>query len=437
MTVPVRFYFRAAIATEELMSLPEVQSKRMTLPDLRALWKRLIVVGSPADAAVFAFQQIWELPASVQRPVPNFEVVWKLPAEQEGLLRPDMTKNIFARLWGAYVAQVQSTELGLTASSHRFGRNWVHVVPAAHIFRAQLDLELLLLDAVDASAARVAYDVFRQNYPTPTAVRIPDECVFCPDRITYDEAPAAYAPRHYQEDGGLSILPQHVSPSPVSLFRCRLCPEVVLRDESAWLEHLQDHHHGLLQYRRQVMALEALQWPRSIDQRLVRQRIHSYSSAFWQDMSAEREFCAVCALPGTAVPVVRMDLRSLVTDMTFLHPLFLAKAYLDAHATLYPQQAFHAGRFVGLPFGALLEAAIPVPFHLDDENDGWLLRLPPELLDSWTSACGHRGMPLEAPLFIDCRNALGNDPPRLPARALANGNLCLPMAYQCLKPFVT
>eukprot|EP00435_Cladocopium_sp_Y103_P022152 s1504_g5.t1 len=374
--VPVFFFFRMTVAIEELMTDPDVRTQTMAVPTLRALWKRIIVVSSPQDAAIFAWQQM-QCPNSVA-----------------------------------------------CVTSWRFGRRWLQSVDSSAALRAQVALELLLLTAADADIAATAFADFEVQFPAPALQTLAPDLLFEPQHATYALAPAALAPRHYPGDAGDVLLTEHGSPAPSSSFWCRFCPDVAFHDEAAWLQHLAIHG-GLPQYRSAVLAFEAARWPSAVDQRLVRHCMQEYASEFWTQMATPPRSCAVCTLPHTATDVHVVNLRDPPFDLAALHVHFSARGYVAAHASLYPDPC--PARFLGLPLATVLANAVPVPLPGSSAQDGWLLHLDPLARDHWRHSCADVGRPLHCALCVDCNAALRRSPPRLPARSLANGNLCLPL----------
>ena len=84
--------------------------------------------------------------------------------------------------------------------------------------------------------------------------------------------------------------------------------------------------------------------------------------------------------------------------------------------------------FVGLPLETLVQAGVPppAPFH-SDISDAWLLHLQEPFLAEWKCNAGDDKAPLRCPLCKQCNAGLRAAPARLIGRALANGNLCLPL----------
>ena len=422
--VPVPFYFRTTIAVESLFALPSVRDRTMDLHVLRCRWKRLMIISHQHQAEVFAWDQCWGLPASVPRPVLEFEAHWNHAQLHDLFAAAGFTKVMFGRLWSTYTQQLVSTSASISIACRRHGRNWVHYVSPQSALAAQLDLELLLLTASTRSDAAEAFESFQKKYLTPEQDGVPPTLLFDPTLLTSATAEAARAPRHYALDADSHLL-HYASPTSVKRFCCRFCPDACFDDCAAWLVHL-ELHDGLMAYRQQVLAAEAAAWPSPVDQRLVRQCMSKYATAFWRHMHQEPSACCVCAVPGTAEEIELHNLRLLPFDFSVLHDLLSALGYVARHAQLYPDP--RPDFFEGLPVDTVLAISVPVPEPLRPAcEDGWLLHLDAALRSEWHSGCQNVAVPLPFPLCSTCCGALQKSPPRLPTRALANGNLCLPL----------
>eukprot|EP00435_Cladocopium_sp_Y103_P046459 s3073_g13.t1 len=175
-----------------------------------------------------------------------------------------------------------------------------------------------------------------------------------------------------------------------------------------------------------MLASEAARWPSAVDQSRCHECMGHYAKAFWATMRKVPLVCGICALPDTAAAVQVQDLRNGAFHLRECHDLLSATRYAAAHATLYPSP-LPVG-FIGLPLDTLVEAGVtpPAPFH-SAVPDAWLLHLQEPFRTAWSVSAGDTALPLHCPLCNQCNAALRATPARLIGRALANGNLCLPL----------
>ena len=159
-----------------------------------------------------------------------------------------------------------------------------------------------------------------------------------------------------------------------------------------------------------------------MDPRVALECVGHYSEEFWRRMSSSAAVYAVCALPDTACEVELHDMRR-DYSLDSLHHLLSARVHLELHRALYPVAA--ASDFVGLSLPVLHEAGVPVPVSVaSSEEDAWLLYMSAVSLEGWELAAADPAACAWCALsaIMRCRRRLLGC-----GRALANGNLCLPL----------
>ena len=268
-----------------------------------------------------------------------------------------------------------------------------------------------------------AWGRLHDEYCQTEAATVPPGNVFDVDHPTVQACPAARAPRAYHHEALQFADTSHrlgSKPEGRGCFWCRLC-DWRSESEVEWAKHCEGHN-GIDSVRLQHLAMESQAWPSVVPPVVVRHCMQTYAKHFWCDMSSKRRLCASCALPNTAVKLTDVDLRSPPFDPIALHPCLSAREYVQRHSSLYDMVSDPA--FLGLDLETVLLAGVPVPAAVQTcAVDAWLLHLSPTQRDTWHAQAQHPHLPLHCTLCEDCSFSLGRG--RLPARALANGNLCL------------
>ena len=424
VTVPLRFFFRGTIATESFFASPDFSDVATPVETLRQRWTRLIIPGPSGSGAVVALGRIWTMPEGSTCSKPMLDHITGIITAATPLQHPRSNKDTFQRIWTAAGNISGPAPRAMVACRHN-GTSWALHVPKESALDAQLELETMVLEAADSGQFQSAWESLKRRYPLRQVPEVPTENLFRPTAATYCTAPAAKAPRFYRSD---CTTPSRATSSALGAhFRtCRLCLwKQQERDDASWHAHLHTHG-GPKAYREQVLAAEAHQWPTPVDQCIARESAASYAMEFWRRMASPCGACSVCALPRTAVELSCVDLRKPPFDVGKLHTLFSGPAYLESHATLYPDPS--PASFIGLPFQALQATYVAAPAEVSQPgHDVWLLFFPqPKDRSDWLATAADTSLPLECTLCTQCLEALQGAQPRLHGRALANGNLCLP-----------
>ena len=431
LKLPVRLFFRATLAIEDLLASPDVRSQALDLATVRQRLKQLVIIGPDAAAEVWAWNQAWGLPAEIQRPVVDFQALARRFVTAPCLSHANSTKQIFQRVWASFKAEFLPGTAAPPIVCHKFGRNWHLPVTPGTCVAARLDVEALLLSPpADIAALEEAWQNLRNLYCGNVFADIDEKFHFDKIAFTNALAPAARAPRHFPSDLPTSHCLQssdadiHVA---CATHRCPLC-ETLFPNDAAWQQHLVSHG-GFDAWRQALLAHEASQWPRPVPTATLSQHMSSYAQDFWSLMAQEGSLCAACALPSTCAHIALHDLRCDSFDLELLHKLLSARAYCERHAALCPDP--RPQHFVGLPLSTLLQAgaAVPQPVRPPDA-DAWLLCASAQASTAWSSAAQDVTLPLPCLLCEDCSHALQGRTPRLPTCALANGNLCLPLPQE-------
>ena len=423
LRVPVCMFYYVTVAVEELWCSEEVRTGHLEIAALRARLRALAVPGDVHTPAFWACGQAWYPAAPLVAPVATFPAVAAALLALPGADRSGAPA--FRRMW-AFACRLLSGEDGVVqlhlrahGRSHYLPVRLIDSIPAA----AALDaLAAAMPDTPDEF--RPAWDILCRRWRAPPSMDIPAELRFGPG-LTYDAAPAAWAPRPYPEDAPqMQVWPDPPRPPPPHY--CCICG-LSFNDHLAWTTHLQEHG-GASGFRRQALALEGNSWPRGISGGRVRRAMWTSATNFTHLLGAT-DVCASCALEPPEISLTTCDLRPLSPA---LHGLLSGRAYLERHTSLYPEPVT-SPHFVGLPWGVLQQAGVPVPSPFADPMvpDVWLLHLRPAHREAWDHNCARVELPLLVPLCSDCQRGLKAVPPRLPAPALANGNLALPPP-QCL-----
>ena len=369
----------------------------MSLAEARLQLKNLVMVGSAAVPAVRAVQKLWKAPPSIPLPCLPFSSLGRSLASCRELLQGTLTAKHFEHLWAALWANASSTIVIPPVHCEAFGqrfRFWPQRSTALEASLRGISLQLNLPPS--AAAFELLWADLKAQYEGQPGNNLPEEQLFCPPRFeSYNVAPAALAPIHYSQDA--AIRPSPSSP-PADIAAAR-------RDE---------------------LAAAAQAWPQPTDASRVRETTQQFANRFWTQMNHPLQACAVCALPSTAIQVSLHNLREEFFQLASLHLLLSGRRYVADHSGLYPHMC-PAG-FIGLPVDTVLQAGVPVPLEcMAPIVDTWLLHLTSPQKETWAAQAISNATPLEAPLCPDCASFLQGPNPRLPARALANGNLCLPL----------
>ena len=142
LTLPVQFYFRGVVLLGGLLSSESCRSEALSLAELRhqVNLKCMVVVGSSASGSIFAWGQAWSLVSPTLATKEAMEELWLQIATA-----PWHEQNtVFARLWRASVALLDSAASTAVAAVRLFGRTWSFSVPMASVVEVQLALERLL-----------------------------------------------------------------------------------------------------------------------------------------------------------------------------------------------------------------------------------------------------------------------------------------------------
>ena len=422
--VPLSFFFHATVAVESFFTLPTIREQELSLPVLRERLKRRPLWGSASTPMVFVWSTLWSLPSSVPIPVLQFpslvEKIHHAPCVHSSL----STKAHFHKIWDAVTATLCIDCAMPTLSCRFFGRRWSLIPTRLLCLDATLSfIEILQSPPVDILAMEAAWGRLHDEYCQSEAATLPPGNVFDVDHPTVQACPAARAPRAYHHEALPFADTSHrfgSKPEGRGCFWCRLC-DWHSESEVEWAQHCEGHN-GIDNVRLQHLAMESQAWPSVVPPVVVRHCMQTYAKHFWCDMSSKRRLCASCALPNTAVKLTDVDLRSPPFDPIALHPCLSAREYVQRHSSLYDMVSDPA--FSGLDLETVLLAGVPVPASVQTcAVDAWLLHLSPTQRDTWHAQAQHPHLPLHCILCEDCSFSLGRG--RLPARALANGNLCL------------
>lgn len=316
------------------------------------------------------------------------------------------------------------TSQAYTICRHCFGRNWVlHVAPSS-AWKVLLAVETLLLDAaLQIDAMQTAWQGFEATFSLRPSVSLSPDLLFENHDFSITPAPAARAPRHYQRDPAMPCAITLTSAGK-RLYTCELCA-FASTDAAVFDVHLSAHFTAG-EKRARILAQEAAAWPQPVARGHVKDSMRKYASAFWTRMQTTAECCACCARGHQHVSLDCYDLRTGSFSLIALHEYLSAHHYHRLHCQLYPVPL--PADFQGLPQELVTAAGVRIPLEVNAEpSDAWLLHLSAAAITRWNEATSAPGEALECTLCHECAQALQLPVPRLPARALANGNLCLPL----------
>ena len=425
LQVPGQFFFRATLHIESIFCIDAVRKGHVSLEDFKVQWQRMIIVGSSTIGAVFAWGNVWSMPDDLARPIFDFQHAMDRIFLNSCCLHVNSRKAMFARLWDVAVLGLQSDPAEAVHLIQRrcHGENWIMYVDGSSAWKAVLAVETLLLDPPpDVAALRAAWRGLENEFSLRSQVACDADSLFENLIVDHVSVPAARAPRHYVHDPAVPCDIQS-SPEAVKVFSCKLCA-FHSHNIAAFDAHLSQHFDAT-EKRSRILAREAAAWPCCISSDHTQACAMEYANAFWARMRLQPLFCACCARGNQHVNLRSYDLRDGCFSLPALHEFFSASRYHELHCSLYPIPL--PQHFVGLPKDVLLLAGVAVPLEMDASvPDAWLLHLSVLNKTQWQEAAATSGMPLACHLCEDCAKALRQQPPRLPPRALANGNVALP-----------
>ena len=413
VSVLLRLYFHATVSLELFLSQPALREERLSEAEWRQQFKQLIFYGSPSMPAIFAYNTVWSVPASVPRPVHEFDVCVVLIQRSRFIAEKACSKAIFQRLWKAMVASLCASCPVPSVTCRRFARTWTLRPSRATCLKAFLSVQDLLHADPDIETFRTSWESLVTEFCARDVVEVLPHQLFSTDDPHAQNSKAVRAPRPYTSDtAGITPTPPGNTQQPGfrGIFWCQLC-DWHSDDADAWSEHMEGSHSG--QCLRQLhLAMEGERWPAAM---------RRYSQCFWDNMSSTRAVCASCALPSSIVAVGDVDLRSPPFDTAILHACLSADVYVERHASLYPDDL--PGHFVGLPLDVVASSGVPAPHPHQCTSRAWVLHLSAGARDRWRVQACDVTSPLHCPLCDDCAVALASG--RILPRSLANGNLCL------------
>ena len=161
------------------------------------------------------------------------------------------------------------------------------------------------------------------------------------------------------------------------------------------------------------------------------QCVDEYTRAFRSLLRASQRPCAVCATSAAFAEIVVRDLRSPVFALEKIVTLLSGRAYVERYRSALPSSL--PSDFLGLDFAAVLSAGHPCPAELAPAaalTDCLLLHLLSGDATSWRDQVLDTQCPLLCPMCQTCTQSLSGPQPRIPSKALCNGNFCLPLPPQ-------
>ena len=428
LSVPLCFFFHATVQLRELFLADDVRAEQLSVGEFRSRFDRCIIIGSPFLPAVFAWKRVWALPPQFPRPAWTFqELLPFLCARVWQASRA--TPAGFDFFWSACLAFLGAGDPFCELRYPHLGRSWSLTVAQEDALEAALVIETVVQHSATSIAEfETCWAPILQRFGRKKPLTVPPAFEFDPATACYATMPAAFEPEHGPSNFSLPSAPQALPATPPRHW-CRLC-HFHTNDADAFALHVDALHAGPAAYRRQCLDRFATDWPAPTSPPEVRAAIASYAERFHSSCADASSYCASCSFATPTVALASVDLRAPPFQLELLHCLLSSREYVTLHSATAPSGL---PSFLGLVFEAVQSIGVRCPLLPNgvpvttDALDTWLLYFPEHCRGAWEASAQDASAHLMLHLCQHCNQYLSANPPRLPPRALANGNLSLPL----------